>query len=69
MVKVKIKTVNSNNSTPTKTSDVAVMIRKKRFGLRTVTDLERKRPRNINEKRQLKQWEKERGDKKKEPFN
>ena len=40
MMKVKKNKMNTVKSSLTKISDVAVMIRKKRFGLRTVADLE-----------------------------
>ncbi|WP_208559042.1 hypothetical protein [Marinilactibacillus kalidii] len=64
MVNVKLKRENSDKEKSTEITDITVLIREKRFGYRTVADLERKRPRNHNEKRQLKQWEKERGGKK-----
>jgi len=63
MTNVKVKVRDNSGKIEGKTTDIDVIIRKKRFGRRSAADLKRKRPRNPDEKRILKKWEKERGGK------
>ena len=61
MANVKVRVRNGNNESTNETMDINMVIRNKRFGNRTATDLSRKRPRNKNEERTLRRWEAERG--------
>jgi len=60
MASVKVRVRSGNNVSTNETMDISMVIRNKRFGDRTATDLSRKRPRNQDEELTLRRWEKER---------
>lgn len=56
-----VKVVKNDNNNDVEEIDFDKLILDKRFGKRSDKDLVRKRPRNKNEEKVLKRWERERG--------